>query len=703
MGIKWSDAKVAPVDIKTNDVDEKVVNQVLNWRDDAEEETGTWLNSQEKWHKLRMRIKKEKTFPFIGCANLRMPTIETKIRKLKASLLNVLFGLRPIVQVIPAPSGNWEVAKKIEMFIDHLAMNVMQIKDKVLIAIDQAIEKGFYLVKPYWRVQIDTRCEELSLDELSIQEAMWFFDTLRTPEELYHTVAQRFNVDMSPRVMNENKVAVEEAVNQILAGKDEIKMYVKDVIYDFPDVALCPPERIYVPPASGYNPQECQYVIHEFLLPIDVVKSNVELKNWNKFSVDEIDLAKNIDLEDKSLDITKDTREGVSRLKTNNLVRILECYCYYDINNDGQKEKCIITVAKDFGKLLRKIVIPFFSCKFPFVKFFYELTDDRWFSHRGIPEMIEDIVKEIDMQHMQKLDYQTMANSPLFLYRAGQVGKNTQQFLFGQGLPVHGMQPLNDVFAPINKANPNIEFSYKDEQMILESKVEELTGQVDFSLQSMINRRQPRTLGEVEMQQQNMQNVFGMDADLFRGSFEELINWVYDLWCQYGDDNYEFMYFGIDNPQGSLVKISKEELQGKYKIVIRGNDSNTNPNVRLQKAQQMMLSLQNPLLLQTGIVTPINIFNIMKRFYQELNIPNWEELISQPQPPQPPMPEINLQGMDLTDGEVAQVLAKQGIQPDVQGRMMKKQEELKDKEFEKLAEVANVIKSNEPKRPSQER
>jgi hypothetical protein len=216
----------------------------------------------------------------------------------------------------------------------------------------------------------------------------------------------------------------------------------------------------------------------------------------------------------------------------------------------------------------------------------------------------------------------------------------------------------------------------------------------------MINRRQPRTLGEVEMQQQNMQNVFGMDADLFRGSFEELINWVYDLWCQYGDDNYEFMYFGIDNPQGSLVKISKEELQGKYKIVIRGNDSNTNPNVRLQKAQQMMLSLQNPLLLQTGIVTPINIFNIMKRFYQELNIPNWEELISQPQPPQPPMPEINLQGMDLTDGEVAQVLAKQGIQPDVQGRMMKKQEELKDKEFEKLAEVANVIKSNKPKEPT---
>lgn len=689
MAIRWSDAEAKPIDVKQSSTDEQLVTKVLGWRDDAENEVSTWETNQDKWHKLRMRIKKEKNFPFTGCANLRMPTIETKLRKVKAALVNVLFGVRPIVQVVPSPSGNWEVAKKIEMFIDHLACNVIRIKEKIIIAIDQTVEKGFYIVKPYWKVQIDTRSEEVTLDDISVAEAIWFFDPARKPEELSQVIVKKFNVDMSPRVADDNTKIINEGIEKILSGSKKVVFNVKDVVYDFPDIALCPPERVYVPPTSGYNPQDCAYIIHEFLLPIDVCKANVELKGWNPLGVADIESMKNIDLDDKSIENTKDTREGITRLQNSGLVRVLECYCNYDLNNDGVIEKCVITVAKDFGKLLRKIGLPFYTGKFPFVKFFYELTDDRWFSHRGIPEIIEDIVKEIDIQHMQKLDYQTMVNSPMYLYRAGQVNKNTTQFLFGQGLAVHGMQPLGDTFAPINKSNPNIEFSYKDEQMILESKVEELTGQVDFSLQSMINKRQPRTLGEVQLQQQNMNNVFSLDADLFRTSLDEVLNWIYDLWCQYGDDNYEFMYFGQDNPQGSFIKISKEELQGKYKITVRGNDQNTNPQVKMQKAQQMLMSLQNPYLLQTGVINPQNAFNIMKRFYQELEVANWEELITQPQPPQP-QPQVKLTGDDLTDKEKAQVLMAQGIQPDAQGRSLDKQQELENEEFEKLSVVAKL-------------
>jgi hypothetical protein len=78
--------------------------------------TSNWSSNQEKWHKLRMRIKKSKTFPFVDCSNIRMPTAETKIRKLKAALYNVVFGIRPIVQAIPAPSGNIQTALKIEKF-----------------------------------------------------------------------------------------------------------------------------------------------------------------------------------------------------------------------------------------------------------------------------------------------------------------------------------------------------------------------------------------------------------------------------------------------------------------------------------------------------------------------------------------------------------------------------------------------------------
>ena len=105
-----------------------------------------------------------------------MPTVETKLRKVKAALANVIFGIRPIVSVIPTPSGNYNSAKKIEKFLDWLIMDCMKIKNKSIIAIDQSLEKGFYLMKPYWRVETTTRVETLDLDDISLQEAAMFFD-----------------------------------------------------------------------------------------------------------------------------------------------------------------------------------------------------------------------------------------------------------------------------------------------------------------------------------------------------------------------------------------------------------------------------------------------------------------------------------------------------------------------------------------------
>lgn len=660
--------------------------------------TGKWELNNEKWHKMRMRIKKEKTFPFVGCANIRMPTIETKLRKVKSALMNVVFGIRPIIQAVPPPSGRWETARKIEKFIDHLMMDVMKVKGKSIITVDQSLEKGFFVNKPYWRQEIIMRQESMSLDDLSIEEAMWIFAQERRPEEVKAAIVKKFDVDMHKVVQKENIAEVDRVYSELMSGKKEIDAKFQDLVYNFPDIALCEPERVYVPTDSGYNPQDASWVVHEFLMPIERFRANSEIRGWDGEAYNEIidaldDYKKKGERFDKNIDVTKDTREGITKLDDTGKITIWEFYGYHDINGDGEEESAVITIAPDFNKVIRKISNPFFSGKKPFVKFFYELTDDRWFAHRGIPEMIEDIVKEIDMQHNQKLDQQTIRNAPMYIHRAGMVSKNTIQFIFGQSMPAHGMQPLEDIIRPINNHNPSVEFSYEKEQMILESKVEELIGQIDFTLQSMINKRQPRTLGEVQMQSQNMAQVFSLDAELFRSSFEELANWVWELWCQYGDDEYEFLYFGKEGAEP--IKLTKEEVQGKYKITIRGNDQNTNPQVRIQKAQMIMMAQNNPPALQSGVITPVNIANAYKRFYQELDIPGWEELVSMPRPPQPPPPEVRIRMDDLTDGEQAQVLAKQGIRPDVHGRQLKSRAIIQEKRTQtrkdEIGNFANIV------------
>jgi hypothetical protein len=197
-------------------------------------------------------------------------------------------------------------------------------------------------------------------------------------------------------------------------------------------------------------------------------------------------------------------------------------------------------------------------------------------------------------------------------------------------------------------------------------------------------------------------------------AFEELFNWIWELWCQYGDEQYEFAYFGRNGYEP--IKMTKEETQGKYKISIRGNDQNTNPQVRLQKTQMIIQMQSNPVALQTGVISPINISNGYKMALQEMDIPNWEELVMPPemiaqqmqqQQQMPQTQDIRIKPKDLTDAEIAQILQSRKIQPDIEGRALKSESIVQEKRIEQgkmktegyknLADIVNSL--DEPKEP----
>lgn len=661
---------------------------------DAENECMTWRTNQDKWHRMRMCIKKSKTFPFTGCANLRLPTVETKLRKAKSSVIKMALGLRPIVQAIPSPSGNMQTAMKIEKWVDHLIMDIIQLKRKAVIAIDQTMEKGFFLMKPFWRTEITTRLEKYSLKDIDIEEALWIYDPITPPTEIMAELAKRLEVDMSPLVADDNEKELRRVMNEVLIGKEEIACSLKDVQYNYPDVALASPEYVYVPADSKAFPKDVRMITHECTIPYDEVKRNVELKNWSAEAVNSIEAAKSTNTFELT-EYTKRIREGIDMLKNNSgMVKIWETYMYYDLNGDGYQEKCVFTFAPDFGQTLRKITLPLDSGNWPFVKFVNELTDDRWFSHRGICEMIADLVREIDTQHNQKIDSQSLRNAPMISYRAGVVNPNLIKFAPAQAIPRHDP---DDVLM-INNTNLNTDFSYEKEQMILESKIEELIGQVDYSLQSMINRRQPRTAFEVSQQQSSMQNVFSLDADLYIESFSELFNMIWDLWCQYGDDETEFAYFGENGWE--KIRLNREEIQGKYTLVLRGNDQNFNPQVRQDRASMIMQATINPVALQMGVVQPQNVYNAYKKFYQTLDIPNWQEFVTDPQmmqqmnPPKPPPPPVKIGMENLTPAEQTQVKQAYGIMPDVQGMKMADDTEKQQTQHDQLVDLLKIRSQN---------
>lgn len=686
---KQPDEKTTP---KTPSTSDECFSYIHKKIDNAIGDTNTWATNQAKFNRIRMRIKKTKTFPFVGCSNLRMPTADTKIKKLKASLINVIFGVRPVVQVVPSPQGTFDTAMKIEKWLDHLIMDKMEFKSKGIIGVDQTLESGFYLFKPYWKLDIGTKNLSYNLEDVAIEEVEAVADGNNGVVELIQMLVERYEVDMSERVAAENADELEKVAMAILAGEEKMEFKVQEVYYDAPDVALVSPNKCYVPAGTGFDPQAAEWICHEYELTIDQLKSCAKYKGWDIDGVNDINSYVGYDTRNLK-EFQLDKKEGIDRLNGhNNGVKIWEWYGMYDIDGDGKKERCVITSAPDFKKTMRKIELPFNSGKWPFVKLFTELTTDRWFSHRGVVEIAEDLIKEIDVQHNMKLDSQTTRNAPMMLYRAGMVNPNLIQNIPNQAIPVRGGQPLNDTVTMLNANNPNVEYSYKDEQMILESKIEELTGQVDYSLQSMINKRQPRTLGEVELQNQSAQNVFNLDSDMFRTQFGQLFEWIWDLWSQYGNDQEEFMYFGENGWEP--IRLSKEEIQGKYRFTVRGNDQNTNPQNKLAKAQQIIMAITNPTFIQAGVITQPQMLAGLRRFFQTLDVDGFEQFINlQWQPPQPPPPPpaaalIKPNFDELTDGEQAQVLASAGVNPDMHGRALEKQAELHDKAVDSLMPFA---------------
>ncbi len=673
--------------------------------EDAEDNSSTWRDNTDTWHKLRIRHKKTKTFPFPGCSNLRLPTIEKYIRKAKSALIGVYTQVKPRMMIIPQ-DGNLEKGYRIEKFLDYLCDNKIMLLKKLIIAVDTMCEQGFSLAKTIWKMEDFTYTKEISITEdFSADEALALINPDIPNEALIEFAVKKFEVDTSETVMEDNLQAIEQAIKELREGKQNLKVILKDELYNGPEVIMTDGLHTGVPTDSGIDPQSLRMFYHEYFEPWNTVQAKAKNEVYDKDTVDEIEFVKESTLkDDKLINNTKDIREGIDRLNNpSKMLRVLDVYAYYDLDKDGFDEKCHFLLAPDFRKILKKQRLENDSQKIPVTRFDLEIIDNRWYSSRGIPEHLQDIAKEIDAQHNQKIDNQTIRNAPMFVYRSGIVNPRLVKFIPGQGIPVPGMTQLDDAIKLMDSQNPNVEFSYEREELLLKTDIQELLGQMDYSVQSVINKRQPRTLGEVQMQQQSANTVFSLDVSIFTAALTELFTQILELCQQYMPER---VYALISGENGvEPIHLTRDEIQGKYTILVRGNDINSNPVLRAQKALARAQLLLSEVPLKMGIVTPFNAYNILKRYLQDDGELAWKELITQPQQqPPPPAPAVSIIKPDfdsLTDAEQAELLTQIGLKPDITGRALKSRAITEDKAADQgarkmdiTAKFAKIISDN---------
>jgi len=678
------------IKISQKDPDEVLFSKLNTMIEDSKNNRGSWLQNQEFWHKLRMRIRKEKTFPFEGASNLRLPTIEKYIRKIKAGLFTLFWGQTPKAVVIPEPTGNQDAAMKLEYYIDYLFEKVIKFSKPLIILIDRMLEKGFSFAEVMWRMEDEEQDLEINLDSMPEQLVSLVFSA-EEPDQLIPAIARMFEIDMSESVRDENTEAIEEAIIALQAGDKKVKITVRDETYNNVEIKVHDPEFVYVPVDSEIHPKDARFIAIEFYEPWDVIKKKAG-KHYLKEVIDEIDTFKDLPLQNTvpsqgksalndinhTTNITQDLREGIERINNaSRSVKLFRMYAWYDLDGDGREERNVFIIAPEWKKVIAKFPYPHDLKRWPVARADAELTDNRWFSPRGVPELLDDIAREIDTQHNQKIDQQTIRNVPMFKFRSGLVNPKLVKFIPGQGIPVPGTVPLNDAVDIMRNESTAAEFSYRDEEMLLKTEVQELLGQVDYSLQSQINRREPRTATESSQQQQSANTVFGLDVATFSDFMSELMDLVLGLTQQYLPEE---VYFNVVGEQAQ-VRLTREEIQGGYTTRIRGTDFTTSPAARVNnELNRIMFLTQNPVFLQAGILTPQNLFVLAKRYLQVSGDMSWQQAITPPQPqPQGPPPAavtIPPNFDSLTDAEKSQVLQSAGVNPDMEGRALNKQQEI---------------------------
>lgn len=656
---------------------------------DAQEQRGQWNTKRDLYYRMRMRIRKDKSFPFPGSSNLRLPTLEKYIRKAKAAIIAIIWSAKPKAMVIPTPTGNPDAAFKLEYYLDYLIDNVIKPLKKLVILADKMMQDGFAFKEVIWRMEDEKRAFDVSLDLLppEVQQLIFTADP-RLQESLPQQLAKLFDIDMSESVRAENMEQIAKAVKQFQEGKTSVRIVIADETYNNVEWLVHDAEHVHVPSDSFLDPQKARMIAVEIYEPYDVVKRKAKAGIYDEEAFAVIDALKNSDPNKlgtdstgaifRTTDATKDLREGINRIngKSRN-IKLYRTYAWYDSDGDGIEERNVFILAPEFKVVLREFPLPYSHREWPIIRFDAEVIDDRWYSSRGYPELLEDIVKEIDTQHNQKIDQQTIRNAPMFTFRSGVVNPRLVKFIPGQGIPVPGTLPLNDAISMMNNTNTNAEFSYRDEQQILESTVQDLIGQIDYGLMSQINRREPRTAQEVGGQQQSAQTVFGLDVMCFSDSMQKSLTQTVQLLQQYLPDSTFFHVVG----EGQTIHLSRDEIQGGYIARIRGNDLTMNVQTRIQNAQFRNQMLMNPVNMQLGIVGPEQLYYLNKRALQDMGEYAWNQMITIPPPKMPPGPppaitQIKTQFDELTDAEKAQVLQSGGIKPDMEGRMLNKQQEI---------------------------
>ena len=567
------------------------VEKISGLASDEKNKRSQWENRIDSLTKKRYGIRAKKNFPWVGAANFVLPQIDTDINRLKPAYINMAFGVSPIVTYEPFGADDIEPAKKREQLFDWRMKTQVKFFKPYCLGVDYLLNNGFTLYKTGWKFELGYYCKKLDLAYLDQR----VLEALYMPEVDDQTLGQIIAEEMLPDTsLQENIDEIKRVVAEFRQGKTKFEFNFVEKKANRADVLALNPRTDVIFPSDTTDIQEATFIEHKFKKSKNQIKALMQSGKYKKYSDSDIDQwAGTNDYGNSTADYLKSIRDGVSNyfVKDTEDITLCEVDTWYDVNGDGIDERVRICYPHNNARqILFFIENPYDHGMFPYVCVRREFNDAEIMSSRGIAQLDDDFQTGISTLFNQDIDAGTISTTPTVVARKNSI-KNLRNLRYVPGQVVETENGAADYQVT---QNPNLGQSARFANMqYLKAWANDRVGNMQAALSSANNTPGATQIGtktakEVSAIASMASQNTAMDLLVFQYQMTDLYFQIDSLYYQFGDEVEELAVTG-----SQPMRISRQEIQGKFNIVPNGKVADADPTARSAQYQALFQMLVN--------------------------------------------------------------------------------------------------------------
>ncbi len=418
-----------------------------------------------------------------------------------------------------------------------------------------------------------------------------------------------------------------EEVESPAVIRSQIETPITEKVFDGPVLEYVCKEDIAI--IGGRSIQLCDAVIHRDWFTADRLNS---FALQGLFDADQVKAVINAgpDAEGGAIGMNikqdREVHSGVQTLDVNEDLtkyEVLEAHLETDINDDGLNESIIVWVDADTGEELRATYAHRVNRdgKRPFVNIEFIPREGHGYA-MGLLELLFPLSVEMDMIHNIKIDIGMLAAQPFGFYRAATgMDPVKLKIKYGDLIPVD--DPQAHVYFPNLGDRSGF---FQNEEMLLMQHIERLTAINDINTATLGRQGVARTAtGVSALVSENSANLDIFIKRMQRG-WRQALRLLWGMLQQRMPNGTEFRATGQDGKQ-YFNRVNRSDIQCRIDFIIEATSANSNRQLMLEQAQQILAQCMNPLFMQIGIIEPDNVYEALKDYFMALGRKDYSRFI----------------------------------------------------------------------------